>query len=208
MVVLEKDSLPRHKTCDGGVTYRAIQLLPVDIREVIELECYSAELNMIDASLHFSTKRQQPIISMTSREKFDFFLVSAAKDAGADVLADCKVIGIINKSDKVELITSKGILSARFAVAADGARGVVAQKAGWQETRYLIPALECEVFVCESVLRRFSRAARFDFGIVPYGYAWVFPKKEHLSIGVLSMRRTPINLNEIFEWPNCCSSFT
>lgn len=199
VVVLEKDPLPRHKTCGGGVTYRAIQLLPVDIREVIELECYSAELNMIDASLHFSTKRQQPIISMTTREKFDFFLVSAARDAGADIWSDCKVIDVVIHPDKVELITSKGVLSVRFVVVADGAMGVVAQKAGWQETRCLIPALECEVSVSDDVLKRFCCAARFDFGIVPYGYAWVFPKKEHLSIGVLSMRRTPINLNEIFE---------
>ncbi|MEP9410377.1 MAG: geranylgeranyl reductase family protein [Candidatus Brocadia sp.] len=199
VIVLEKESLPRYKTCGGGVTHRAIRLLPADIRGAIELECYAAELNLIDAGLHFFTKRQEPIISMTTREKFDFFLVSAARDAGADIWSECNVIDPVIQADKIELITSKGVLSARFVVAADGAMGVVAKKTGWQETRYLIPALECEVFVADNVLKRFCCAARFDFGIVPNGYAWVFPKKEHLSIGVLSMRRTPINLNEIIE---------
>jgi flavin-dependent dehydrogenase len=39
-------------------------------------------------------------------------------------------------------------------------------------------------------------AARFDFDIVPLGYGWVFPKRNHLSIGVVSMRRGGVNLNE------------
>lgn len=199
VVVIEKALLPRHKTCGGGVTRRAIQLLPVDIREVIELECYSAELNLLNADLRFATRRQQPIISTTTREKLDFLLISAARDAGADVLAECKVIDVVIQADNVELITTKGVIPARFAVAADGAMGIVARKTGWRETRRLIPALECEVTVSDDVLRRFNRAIRFDFGVVPYGYAWVFPKRGHLSIGVLSMRRTQINLNEMFE---------
>ena len=199
VVIIEKDALPRYKTCGGGVTYRAIQLLPVDVQEAIELECYTAELNLLDAGLHFSTRRQGPIVSMTRRDKFDFLLVSAAKDAGADVLPECKVIDIITQADEVELVTNKGSLLARFVVAADGAMSLIARKTGWQETRYLAPALVCEVSVSYDVLRRFSRAARFDFGVVPCGYAWVFPKKGHLSIGVLCMRRTSINLKEMFE---------
>ncbi|MCF6155814.1 MAG: hypothetical protein E3K36_11315 [Candidatus Brocadia sp.] len=153
VAAIEKASLPRHKTCGGGVTYRAIQLLPVGIQEAIELKCYTAELNLLDAGLHFSIRRQQPIVSTTTREKFDFFLISAARDAGVDIFAECKVIGVMNKSDKVELITSKGVLSARFAVVADGAMDIVPEKAGWQETRYLIPTLEYEVSVADNVLK-------------------------------------------------------
>jgi len=156
-------------------------------------------LNLLDAGLHFSTKRQQPIVSMTRRDKFDFVLVLAAKDAGADVLQECKVIDIVTQADRVELVTNKGSLLARFVVAADGAMGPIARKAGWQETRYLAPALVCEVSVSDDMLRRFGRAARFDFGVIPCGYAWVFPKKGHLSIGVLCMRHTSIKLIEMFE---------
>jgi len=136
---------------------------------------------------------------MTMRENFDFLLVSAAREAGADVLAKRKVLDMIIHAEKVELVTSEGPMFAPFVVAADGARSLIAKKAGWQETRHLVPALECEVFVSDGLLERFSHAARFDFGLIPSGYAWTFPKKEHLSMGVLSMRHSPMKLNRMFE---------
>lgn len=43
------------------------------------------------------------------------------------------------------------------------------------------------------------RAARFDFGVVPAGYAWVFPKRDHLSIGVLTTRRGAANLPQYYR---------
>jgi flavin-dependent dehydrogenase len=44
--------------------------------------------------------------------------------------------------------------------------------------------------------QRFSDAARFEFGFVPFGYSWVFPKRAHLSIGVLTTRKGSCNLND------------
>jgi geranylgeranyl reductase family protein len=199
VAVIEKAALPRYKTCGGGVVRRAIRLLPIDVREAVEQDCHSAEVNLLDADLHFSTRRENPIISMTMRETFDFLLVSAAIDAGAEVRSKCEVLDILTHTDRVELVARGGSLSARFVVAADGAMSVVARKAGRSDTGYLIPALEYEVFVDDDLLTRFARSARFDLGVVPYGYAWVFPKREHLSIGVLTMRRGSINLNEQFR---------
>ena len=62
----------------------------------------------------------------------------------------------------------------------------------------LVPALECECCQ-ESDFERLSRTARLDFELLPSGYAWVFPKKEHPSIGVLSARRRNARLQESLE---------
>jgi flavin-dependent dehydrogenase len=87
-------------------------------------------------------------------------------------------------------------------LAADGARSNVAKLAGWEETRQFAPAVEWEVHVNEADMRRHSQAVRFDFDFIRGGYAWVFPKRNHLSIG-LGRLRTPgsapgsdSNLNE------------
>jgi geranylgeranyl reductase family protein len=197
VAIVEKAAPPRYKTCGGGIVRRAIRLLTIDVDEAIERHCDTAELHLLDADLHFSTRRTEPIIAMTMRATFDFLLLSAAQGAGVDVLPACAVLDMILQDDRVELITSRGSLFTRFVVAADGARSVVASKAGWQETRHLIPALEYEVSVNKPRLERFAHTARFDFGIVPCGYAWVFPKQAHLSIGVLSMRRGPIDLHAL-----------
>src|SRR2546426_12176348 len=62
-----------------------------------------------------------------------------------------------------------------------------------------IPALEHEIQVDEATFERCARAPRFDVGIVPHGYAWVFPKAAQLSVGVLSMRRGPGHLHRDLE---------
>jgi geranylgeranyl reductase family protein len=199
VAVLEKASLPRYKTCGGGVARRALRLLPLSIGDAVERDCFAAELNLLDKSLHFETRRQDPIISMTMREKFDSLLLSAAKEAGASIQPACKVSDVFPHGERVELTTSTGPLSARFVIAADGAISTVAGKTNRRDDRRLIPALEYEVFVGDSLLERFARSARFDFGVVPYGYGWVFPKKDHLSIGILTMRGGSANLNERFD---------
>jgi geranylgeranyl reductase family protein len=199
VVVIEKENLPRRKTCGGGVVRRALGLLPVDVTGAIERECHIAEVNFVSAPLHFTSKREEPMVSTTMRENFDFLLVSAAKEAGAEVRERCLVQDVSIYGDKVDLVTNNGFLSSRFVVAADGVKSIVAKKAGWHETRNLAPALECEVAVNDESLERLGRAVRFDFGLVPSGYAWTFPKKDHLSMGVLSMRPGPMKLNRIFE---------
>ena len=198
VLLLEKASLPRYKTCGGGVVGRARRLLPAGVREAVERECSTAELHLLDADLHFSTHRSRPLISMTMRETLDFTLTGMAEAAGAEVRSECEVVGLTLHSDRVELRTAREPVWARFVIAADGAISPLATRAGWPETRPLIPALEYEVSVPDAVLERFSGAARFDFGLVPAGYAWVFPKAAHLSMGVLSTRRGATKLNDFF----------
>jgi flavin-dependent dehydrogenase len=55
------------------------------------------------------------------------------------------------------------------------------------------------VRVDDATLDRFARVPRFDVGTVPFGYAWVFPKTAHLSVGVLTTRRGAINLHGQLE---------
>ena len=195
VAVLEKATLPRYKTCGGGVTRRALRLIPFDIQEVVERDCFVAEMNLRDAGLHFETQRKDPIVSMTMRDRFDSLLLSEAEKAGARIHPSCKVSDVIPHSDRVELLTSKGGFSACFVIAADGAMSTVVRRMKWPDHCRLVPALEYEVFVNDNILDRFSRSARFDFGVVPCGYGWVFPKKDHLSIGLLTMRGGTVNLN-------------
>jgi geranylgeranyl reductase family protein len=199
VVVIEKENLPRRKTCGGGVVRRARELIPVEVTGAIERECHVAEVNLVSTPLHFTSNREEPMVSTTMRENFDFLLISAAKEAGAEVRERCLVRDVSIHADKVEVVTNNGSLFSGFVVAADGANSIVAKKSGWKETRSLAPALECEVAVSDESLERLSGAVRFDFGLIPSGYAWTFPKKDHLCMGVLSMRPGPMKLNRIFQ---------
>ncbi len=194
VALIERKRLPRYKTCGGGLVLRARKFLPVDVSDIVERECRAAEINALQSGIRLVVERDEPLISMTMRDQLDFRLARAAQQAGADLWTGCTVLGVEAHQDRVELATSNGSLAARFVVAADGVLSGLARAAGWPENRKLIPALECEVSVGVGTLERFGRTARFDFEVVPHGYAWVFPKREHLSVGVLSARRGAVQL--------------
>ncbi|UVT17719.1 MAG: geranylgeranyl reductase family protein [Nitrospira sp.] len=187
VAVLEKAALPRYKTCGGGIVGRALKALPVDVRHVIEQECHTAQLNVLPPGLSFTTRRPSPIVSMTMRSRFDRTLLSAAQAAGAVLHQRCALEDVSLNDGVVTVATNAGSMRAGFVVAADGALSPVARTMGLADGRTLIPALEYEVTVPHTRLDAFHGVARFDFGWLPHGYAWVFPKKHHLSIGVLSM---------------------
>ena len=189
VAVVEKAGLPRYKTCGGGIIGRAFRYLPTDVRHVLEQDCLTAELHIPSLNLFFTTHRSTPIVSMTMRDQFDYALLSAAQAAGAVVHQHCAVEAVSVQKEVVEIATERGVMNARFVVAADGALSTVARKMGMGGGPQLIPAVECEVVLPPDQLNRFHGVARFDFGLLPHGYAWAFPKRQHLSIGVLSMVR-------------------
>src|SRR5207244_11699145 len=86
-----------------------------------------------------------------------------------------------------------------FGVAAGGPTGQHARRAGWGDGAQVVPAREYEVRVDDATLARFARVPRFDVGLIPHGYAWVFPKTAHLSVGVLTTHRGTINLHRQLE---------
>ena len=186
VAVFEKATLPRYKTCGGGLVGRAIQALPLDVRHVVEHDCHTAQLNVLPGELSFTTHRPTPIVSMTMRDQFDYALLVAAQAAGATVHQQCAVEKVSFHGDFVMLTTNRGAMKAKFVIAADGALSTVSRSMGMADGRVLIPALEYEVTVPHDRLDRFRNTARFDFGVPSHGYAWAFPKRQHLSIGVLS----------------------
>lgn len=199
VALIEKAALPRYKTCGGGIVHRTFEYLPIDVSKSIENYCNTIEFYLNNSKQHFQFTSNKPIVSMTMRNNFDELLLSAACEAGANVYTECEVKDVQTNSNNINIRTNNGSISSKYLIAADGALSVVANKAGWKETRYLIPALEYEVYVDDNVLESFRKSARVDFDLIPDGYAWVFPKKDHLSIGVLRMNRKQTDFEDIFN---------
>jgi geranylgeranyl reductase family protein len=193
VVLLEKADLPRYKTCGGGVVGRALRALPASLRaavdaSVVERPCHAAALHFGAEGLRFETRRPRPVIAMVMRERFDAALVAAAQAAGAEIRPRCAVRDVVLRADRCELDTVDGPVVARFVIAADGVTGVTARRAGWPPPRGCAPCVEAEVSVGDGDFARLAEVARFDFGVVPVGYGWVFPKRAHLSIGLATTR--------------------
>ena len=73
-VLIEKEKLPRYKTCGGGFVYRGRRNLPFDISSVVEREFHTVDI-FLGNTLHFKTEREDPTITMIMRDSFDNLIV-------------------------------------------------------------------------------------------------------------------------------------
>ncbi len=199
-VVIEKATLPRYKVCGGGFVYRGRKNMSFDISEVVEKEFHTVDI-YLGKKLHFRTEREKPIISMIMRDSFDNLIIEKAKEHGITLLEGVEVKALIPQEDTTTVLQTTGEdVIAKFVIAADGAYSPIAKMAGWKEdTRTLIPALEYEVEVGDEEYAKFSNEVRFDIDAVPAGYAWNFPKKNHLSIGVGVFKKKKLNLHQLCQ---------
>lgn len=194
VVLLEKAQLPRYKTCGGGILHRAFQGLPPAAAAVVEREFHAVDLYFQPEGLHFTARRPEPLVRMTMRSDLDHLLAREAERLGARLLPGCPVQAVVPKTETVALTTPQEVVEARFVIAADGVHSPTARACGWGPLPRLAPALEWEIAVPPAAFARLSRQARFDFGFIEAGYAWVFPKQQHLSAGILTTSRTQVNL--------------
>ena len=189
VLLLEKSVLPRDKTCGGGVLARAFSLLPPNVAGCVERSFNSVALNFQGANLNFVATSPRPIVYMTMRSDLDHRLAREAQKGGVHLIEHCLVDGFQAQKDWVEILTDHGRHRARFVIAADGIHSRTARAAGWPELPALAPALDHELYVPEDDFARFSQLPRFDFNTIDAGYAWIFPKRAHLSVGIMSTRR-------------------
>lgn len=191
VVLLEKRALPRYKTCGGGVLGRARRWLPPLDDSTFESPHARASLHLVrrDGTTLDIEPREPIPVALTMRATLDQALAECALRAGATLRDATEVVGLRVGPDWVELATTRGPQRARFLLVADGATGSSARLAGWQATHGGVAALEWELEVDAAQHSRFAERARFDFGDVDRGYAWVFGKRERLSVGILTTAR-------------------
>ncbi len=198
-IIIEKETLPRYKTCGGGFSFKGRRNLPIDVSSVVELEFKSIDLYLAHKQ-HYTSTRKNPIVSLVMRDVFDELIVAKAKELGVVIEESCLVTSIIQTNSGAVLHNSKEPIRAKYVIAADGAFSGVAKMAGWKEdTRLMIPALEYEIEVGEGDYERLSKEIRFDVDGVPSGYGWCFPKKQHLSIGVCVFKKKSPNIKELCQ---------
>jgi len=97
----------------------------------------------------------------------------------------------------VEVTGEKGRYASRWVIGADGATGTVGRSFGLGQEMRKSAAWELEIAAPASTLERWRGRTNIDFGYRPWGYGWVFPKREHLSVGVVA---PPGAGRKIREW--------
>jgi geranylgeranyl reductase family protein len=175
VLVVDRAIFPRDKPCGGGVTGRAARLLPFSIDPVVEdvvdrLEC------RLQYGPRFERAAHAPLALMTQRKRLDHFLLEQAASAGADVRDGVKVTDV--RPDALS-VDGKDV-QARVIIGADGCNGTTARALDLGGDIVHGVALEANV----PHDARFAHAMVLELGVVRGGYGWVFPKGDHVNVGV------------------------
>jgi geranylgeranyl reductase family protein len=181
VLVLEKEHLPRYKPCGGGIPKPLFSRFPFDFSTVVEREIGQVRFRFRDGREVRAALPDRPV-AMVMRDRFDALILQHAR---AEVRDGSPVTALRQDDSGVEVETRAGeSFRARYLIGADGANSRVARLVGLRQRRQMGVALEAEVPADERLLAEYAETALFLFGVPPYGYMWVFPKAEHLSVGV------------------------
>jgi geranylgeranyl reductase family protein len=191
-LIIEKRKLPRYKTCGGGLPLTLGSELPALVPEAF----VEATVTHLRHTWNFKKPHLAPInpdpeqppmsLWMVQRSIFDNALTERAARAGCDVRDGVSVESVQPDGETaMQVTTSNGEkLTASYVIGADGANGIVARSVGLRKERPFAIALEAEIPHTWGEGHESLRpeVAHLEYA-VKLGYAWIFPKAHHLSVG-------------------------
>ena len=187
-VVLERAAHPRYKTCGGGLTGTSFAAvaprIEVPVHDAVDQVTFTLDGRRPVTRRH----RRGHLVRMVRREEFDDRLRAAAVAAGAEVRERAMVRALDQTPEGVRLrLADDTTLLARTVVGADGSSGVSARHVGVRY-RQVDLGLELELPVPPHQQARWRRRMLLDWGPLPGSYAWVFPKGDRITVGVIAGR--------------------
>jgi geranylgeranyl reductase family protein len=187
-LVLERATHPRYKTCGGGLIGTSIRAFPAGT-PLPEAD----RVDRVDVTLRgrraFSrTDRSGSLLAMVRRTEFDAALRDAAVAAGAAVREQVTARAIEAGEVEVSVRLADGSsVAARTVIGADGSAGISARHVGVTFDQVDL-GLELELPVTGRLADEWRHRVRLDWGPLPGSYAWVFPKGDVLTVGVIASR--------------------
>jgi geranylgeranyl reductase family protein len=183
VLLLDRSRFPRDKPCGGGVTVRAARRLPFSLAPVVQGAVDSLEVGL-GYERRFRRTARGPLVFMTERRELDAFLAGRAAEAGAELREGVKVTAVEQDAGCVSVHGEGLRATAPLLVGADGVNGATARALGAGAARRLCVGLEADVPYGAADEERYRGRAVLELGVVAGGYAWVFPKREHVNVGV------------------------
>jgi geranylgeranyl reductase family protein len=180
VLLLDRARFPRYKTCGGGITGFSLQAMPDAARSAFEAEITDFGLSRAGRDrvmLHAG----EPFLGMVQRETFDQLLVDEAVAAGAEFRDGVAVRALAESAEGVTVRLESDELQARVVIGADGSNG---RTSGYVGVEFAGSDLGLEVELAASG-HDWKGTALFDWGADRGAYAWLFPKRDTLTIGVI-----------------------
>jgi geranylgeranyl reductase family protein len=186
-LLVDRAAFPRDKPCGGGITARAASLLPFSLDPVVEKEVDQFEIGL-SYGKRFVRVSEHPLVHMTERLKLDAFLLSKAIDAGAIFREGTSILDAQLRHDGASVHAESWAARARAVIGADGANGTTSRRLGIARDREHLVALEADIPIGLVDRSSYEHRLVLELGTARGGYSWIFPKLDHLNVGVVGWK--------------------
>lgn len=209
VLLVDRANFPRHKTCASWINRLAFErfaYLNNSLSDLVENPFYGVAF--YDKSIQKEARylENKPSGYLSLRSKFDDGLRRIAMETGAAFKGGCAVADLVEERDSVRIRLADGReFACRILIGADGAASRVAVKAGlrkgWTPQDYVLCANVDVPFPAERISAFYGE--RFPFRVfLEYagiqGYGWVFPKKQHICVGIGALLENGRSIRPLF----------
>jgi len=179
VLLVDKATFPRDKPCGGGLTMRAVRQLPFSVEPVVEDRITRVRCRLKYGRV-MERRAEQVLCLMTQRRRLDAFLVEQAAAAGVTFRDGVRVHV---ESDR-ELRVGGEPVRVDAVVGADGANGITAKALGLGGGIVNGVALEGNLPYDRLPDGKWRSTLVLELAALPGGYGWIFPKGDHVNVGV------------------------
>ena len=183
VLIIEKEKVQDYKPCAGGMASSMQRYLPLDMKDAIESKIKNVEFRWKASDNVIADLSGESPFWIIRREKFDQILLDESSKNGVKIIRPAIAEKITKKNDKWEITcNNENTYLSEFLVIADGSLSK------WAEYFKLGPRRPKFANTISLRLKGLGEipkdAVRFEFGFIKYGFAWAFPLKESLNIGL------------------------
>jgi len=216
VILLEKNELPRDKTCGDGLGPRSIEMLKkMDLDDWLRRKGYyrcdrvrlfSNNGSYFEAKIP-SEDTPSPHFIIAPRRDLDHKLVEAVSDAGAKVFTNCRASALVRSDGSVKAVKAvrggeEFEIACKAVVCADGTHGTFAKQTG----------LDIVKPHAIAVRAYYDNVKGLDDCIniyidehIPEGYAWIFPtspSSANIGLGVSTpmLKNKNVDLKKLQDW--------
>jgi geranylgeranyl reductase family protein len=176
-VTIFDHSHPREKPCGGAISPLAVRKYPI-LKGV-------PHSRFVDKIMVISPRGREVMLRgpkesgmVVSREHLDWYLLQQAVGQGARLIRE-KVLGVQEETEGWLIRTRNREFGSRIIIGADGVNSVV--------RRAIVGRIPSKnIAAC---IGYFAKGSEQDYGLIRFsegctGYAWIFPRETHSSIGI------------------------
>jgi len=210
VLLVDKNNFPRPKLCAGLLTKKTRKLInnifsvtteDLKQKEVVDF-CSDYYQIYFKDKLIYETKMKDAFYYV-HRRVYDNYLFNLVKNSGVEIKEGTEVVDIDLFNSKI--ITKKGKeIKAGYIIGADGANSVIRRKLLTKRDDIKLDDFKKNMAVSlEAVVPRSELKLDFDhpilyYGILNWGYGWIFPRKDFLVVGIAGLKKSNNNFKDIF----------